>query len=294
MKRIIILLMALPPLSFAATQSLQPMQISPTPTTVPTTTAPTTSIQSAPQKTTKNRRGERKVYLYVENQDTNVVECGINQLCDITLVQGDLFKSWIITDGSPWIDSVQAKMNYIDEKGNQHVVIQATTENQDNQTILIGTTHQYHFNLKSVQGLGSKKYVFVENQATALADAQIKDDGLKINENNPRNNKNYYIKGDTDADFKPVLIFNDGHKTYIKMPPSIDTTEKPVIQQFSTKGKLEDALCRYRKPYFVCDGLYKRLALVSGSDENDDQPTQRIDIYSGNKPTGMGWLFQQN
>jgi hypothetical protein len=75
------------------------------------------------------------------------------------------------------------------------------------------------------------------------------------------------------------------------MSGKINVADLPTIYTFNSSGGLEQVNnARYRKPYFVIDGVLKRCALVSGSVDNDDQ--FRINILRGNKPSIKHWLFK--
>ena len=101
-----------------------------------------------------------KMFLYASNEN-NVIECTMQQLCDISLLKGDLFQSFIFTDASVWRDSALAKTSYFDNSSVQHVVLQATDTNPKMQVILVGSTNQYHFQLSSVKKSKTNKYVFI-------------------------------------------------------------------------------------------------------------------------------------
>lgn len=232
-----------------------------------------------------------KSYLYVENEN-NVIECQVAQLCDIALVQGDLFKSWIMTDGTVWVDSVKNKSNYMDNNGVLHVVIQSTDLNSNNNVILVSSNNQYHFNLRSVNKSITNKYIFIEDAQIKLKNEQLDDGGLDIKDIESVDTK-YYMKGDTSSDIAPIKAFNDGKKTYIEMPKDINTRQLPTVYSFTVQGRLEQTNFRYRAPYFVIDGLYPRIAIISGSPENPDEDALRVNIYRGDKPSGFKWLMQQ-
>lgn len=232
-----------------------------------------------------------KHYL-IYNDIGNTIECEMQQLCDIALLSNDSFASWIMTDGTVWNDSAKNKVSYFDENNIQHIVIQPTNISEhNNPVILVGNQHQYHFNLKAVKNNKINNYVFImkPNKEFNQNNAVI-DDGANIDFSNKKLDDKYYYRGDTDSEIMPKKVFNDGAKTYIQMPNEIELNDLPIVYTFNNKGNLEQLNNpRYRKPYYIIDGVLKRYALVSGSVDNDNK--YRIDIYRGSKPVIKHWFF---
>ena len=231
-----------------------------------------------------------KMFLYVSNEN-NRIECTVQQLCDISLLKGDLFQSFIFTDATVWRDSALAKTSYFDNSGVQHVVLQATDVSPGMQVILVGGTNQYHFQLSAVKKSKTNKYAFVLEDK--IGNEAVIDDGLKLDFKGKKLDTMYYMKGDVDsAGLMPENVFNDGKSTYIKLPDNIDTTELPVLHSFDEQGRLIQLNNpRYRKPFFIIDNLPTRIAITSGSVDNDNQI--RVDIYKGAKPSFWKWLMLQ-
>ena len=227
---------------------------------------------------------DNKMYLYT-NSETNTITCQAQQLCDISLAPSDIFQSWIFTNGDVWADSAKAKTTYFDNKGTQHVVLQATGLSNHNPVILVGVANQYHFNLIAADKSKTNTYVFINQKESNFNSTNaVIDDGLTVD---LKDNKNldcqYYFKGDVDSFIKPLKVCNDGHKTYIQLAENIDTTDLPTISSFGNNGQLIQLNNpRYRKPYFVVDNVLQRIAIISGSVDNDNQV--RIDIYHGKQP----------
>jgi type IV secretory pathway VirB9-like protein len=233
-----------------------------------------------------------KMYLYV-NSETNIIQCQVQQLCDIALAPGDIFQSWIMTNGEAWVDSAKAKTTYNDNKGIQHVVLQATGKSSRNPVILVGVNNQYHFDLVATEKAKTNKYIFIDKKDNSFNSTNaVIDNGVTLDFTGKKIDSEYYFKGDTDSFLMPVKVFNDGRKTYIQMPENIDTTDLPTVYSFGAQGQLMQLNNpRYRKPYFIVDNILQRISIVSGSVDNDNQV--RIDIYKGKPPGFFKWLTQQ-
>ena len=233
-----------------------------------------------------------RYYMYVNN-DNNVIECTAGQLCDIALLPGDIPMNWIISDGIVWNDSTANTPKYRDNDGVIHAIIQSTDLQAGTTAILGGKNNSYTFTLKSVKKSLTNKYVFIEDLQSKFKKDAIIEESINFSAI-PRKDTKYYMKGDTDSSITPVAVFNDGKKTYIQLRNDINTEEMPSVKSFSPQGRLEEAAgCRVKYPYFVCDSLYPRLAIVLGSAENPDEYALRVNIYRGEKPSGFKWLMQQ-
>lgn len=89
-------------------------------------------------------------------------------------------------------------------------------------------------------------------------------------------NFNYKIKG-ADPVWRPLRVFDDGAKTFIQLPNLTDKFQLPVL--YLAKGKeLQLVNYRYKKPYFIVDGLFSRAWLVDG--KGSDQV--RVEILNEN------------
>jgi P-type conjugative transfer protein TrbG len=78
-------------------------------------------------------------------------------------------------------------------------------------------------------------------------------------------NFNYSIKGKSYS-WTPTVAFDDGVKTYIKMPASLSTGDAPAL--FIKEGKKKVKLVNYRvkNNYYIVDRLFKEGELRVGSD----------------------------
>ncbi len=249
-------------------------------------------VATSAMATPKSNNGYMKndiMYLYASNEN-NIIECTAQELCDISLLRGDVFQRYIFTYGGVWSDSAKAKINYVDNNGIQHVVLQATDVSQGMLVILVGHSFQYHFYLSSVKKSKTNKYVFIEEKK--IGNEAVIDDGLKLDFKGKQLDTMYYMSGDVDSSIMPEEVFNDGKSTYIKLSDNIEATELPVLHSFDEQGRLIQLNNpRYRKPFFVIDNLPTKIAISSGSVDNDNQI--RVDIYKGQKPNFWKWLMLQ-
>jgi P-type conjugative transfer protein TrbG len=74
---------------------------------------------------------------------------------------------------------------------------------------------------------------------------------------------NYTISGDRPA-WRPVRAFDDGTKTYVEFPPSLDTGEAPPLFVVGTDGKAELVNYRLRGRFYIVDRIFDAAELRLG------------------------------
>jgi P-type conjugative transfer protein TrbG len=79
-------------------------------------------------------------------------------------------------------------------------------------------------------------------------------------------NFDYEIKG--DEKIRPVQVFDDGSKTYIRMNPGAKAREAPVLVVVGADGKAEMLNYRVKGDMYIADRLFDRARLLLGSGKN--------------------------
>ena len=64
---------------------------------------------------------------------------------------------------------------------------------------------------------------------------------------------------------RPIRVFDDGSKTYIRMPSGVQHREAPVFVVLNAKGKGEMVNYRVKDQTYIVDRLFTRAELVLGS-----------------------------
>jgi type IV secretion system protein VirB9 len=91
-------------------------------------------------------------------------------------------------------------------------------------------------------------------------------------------NFDYQVTGG-DAHIRPRLVFDDGAKTYIKMPPAIEHMEAPVLLVIGNDGKGTMTNYRVQQQTYIVDRLFDRARLVLGAGKK----AQKVEISRENK-----------
>jgi P-type conjugative transfer protein TrbG len=76
-------------------------------------------------------------------------------------------------------------------------------------------------------------------------------------------NFDYQLKG--DERIRPVQVFDDGSKTYIRMNPNATSREAPVLVVIGEGGKPEMLNYRVKGDMYIADRLFDRAQLVLGA-----------------------------
>jgi type IV secretory pathway VirB9-like protein len=104
---------------------------------------------------------------------------------------------------------------------------------------------------------------------------------IKLNHLN--NSYTYSSANDQTPVWKPETVFDDGSKTFIKLPYISSRVAQPVFF-IMQNGEQALANYRYNKPYIIYDGIFEQGMLLSG--KGSDQ--QKINIYNKAFPVKDG------
>jgi type IV secretory pathway VirB9-like protein len=171
--------------------------------------------------------------------------------------------------------------------------LQATFAEDNNPAILIATNNQYHFNLVATNDkVTSNSYVFEERSSNEYNSHNANvDNGININFSGKKLYGAYDIEGDVKSAIRPVAVFNDGKRTYIQMNNNIDVSDLPTVYAYEKNDKLQTlAGVRYRRPFFVIDGIRPKYALIVGSTNSDD--VTRVNIKLKKDKQGFWGMFK--
>ena len=184
--------------------------------------------------------------LYVFGSSIPTVIGAPNQICDIELQAGETVNDVISGDSARWV--VEAS-----KAGNAaHIVLKPLDAGLETNLVITTDRRTYHINLKSVQKGNTPHIAFTypEDIHTKLKNNEEKD--KKDHQWNTANvdgqpkdlsqlNFSYDIKG--DASWKPLQVFDDGHQTFIKLPPQVESSDAPVVM---ARNNGQDTLVNFR------------------------------------------------
>ncbi len=200
----------------------------------------------------------------------------VNQVSDIALQPGENLLSVSAGDAVRWVvgDSKSGRGDH------PQVHVQVKPVAPDLQTNLIIHTDRRTYHLELVSDLetymASVSWTYPHDdlitlkRKSALANQQSAStvhEGISLKKLNFR----YRIKG--DAPWKPVRVFDDGHKVYIQFPSGIIQGEAPPLFIIGYKSKLTLVNYRMKHPYYIVDRLFAAAELRHG-----ETPQTRVRI----------------
>lgn len=216
--------------------------------------------------------GSKTVYTYQEGQIYEI-HAGVDRVTDIELGPGE-----VLTNPPVSGDTVRWKVTSLesDRPGGKvtHIIVKPIEENIETNLILTTNRYVYHLRLRASDWyMPAVRWNYPDDDAKALAQTKLRSASQeRVGVAPERLNFNYDISG-RKFDWRPTQVFDDGEKTYIRMPPSLSTTEAPAL--FVLDRDDEPLLVNYRVKglFYIVDRLFGRAELRVGKRE-------RIEIIS--------------
>lgn len=217
--------------------------------------------------------------------------CSILQVCDIELKRGESINSVNLGDSARW--SVEAAVSGDSGEGAvQHVLVKPLDIGLNTSMVITTDERTYRLKLKSTadEYMPSIAFSYPEDlraqfeRQQALAKKERDDHsittGFSGESKTYLGNLNFKYEIDGDVSWKPVRVFDDGHKTVIEMPEVMLARTAPSLLILEDEGGIfsdeKTALINYRLQgtRYIVDGLFETAILTM--DVGDDQ--QRVVI----------------
>lgn len=218
--------------------------------------------------------GDGKI-TYVHGASMPTVLATPMQVCDVELQQGESINSINVGDTARW-QVVVANAN-----NREHILVKPSYSNIETNAIVATNRRVYHLRLVSTEDSFTPYIGFVyanemlayQNQANEQKTKQEHFNSYSSEEvektiSLENLNFNYEVRG--NADWKPERVYDDGTKTYIKLPKRTYTSEMPIL--LVSKGG-QTVLVNYRvnRTAMVADGVFDEIILVLGVGKNKEQ-----------------------
>ncbi len=169
-----------------------------------------------------------------------------------------------------------------------HIVVKPTYENLETTMIAITNRRSYYFHLKSTedQFMASVGFEYPEIEARRWHEYEQAVHAKKEAEARQREERSteaapapevtpeiadldfgYTVSGDNPP-WKPVQVYNDGQRVYIRMPKSMRQSDAPVFVETGPGNAAQIVNYRLRRGTFIIDKLFTRGMLVTGTGRN--------------------------
>lgn len=201
-----------------------------------------------------------------------IVICAPLHLCVVQLERGEKINNIELGDSAHWLIST-ALMGSQQDSSYQVAI---KPKFYDTATDLVITTDKRTYNIGLVSKQGSETHVvnfYYPEETLALSNLQQATTDQMISSSPVVDvdhlNFNYEMSGD-DPSWKPIQIFDDGTKTFIRMAPISERLDLPVLYILRNK-ETQLVNYRYRRPYYVVDGLFEMGYLISGKGSHQER-----------------------
>lgn len=234
------------------------------------------TAQSTQTPKERKKIGSKTVYNY---QDGAIYEvhAGVDRVTDIELAAGE-----ILTNPPVSGDTVRWKISVLETERNAdkktHVVIKPTEENIETNLILTTNKNVYHLRLRASDWyMPAVSWNYPEEEARMLEVNKKRKRELEPLKASPENlNFNYEFSG-RKYGWRPTQVFDDGEKTYIKMPPDISTNEAPALFVLDRDDTPMLVNYRVKGSFYIVDRLFARAEMRVGKTERLEIRSERDD-----------------
>ncbi len=201
-----------------------------------------------------------------------ILACAPLHLCVVQLEQGENINNIELGDSAHW--AVHTALMGTNTKGSYQIAVKPLQENVSTDMVITTSKRTYNFGLVSKLGQSTQVVNFYYPQETlqnALAKTHQFKSELDLQNQTVSSssliainhlNFNYKLRGD-HASWAPSRVFDDGDKTFIQMPSLAERGDLPVLY-ILRGGKMQLTNYRYRQPYYIVDGLFRKAYLISG------------------------------
>lgn len=211
-----------------------------------------------------------------------IITCAPLHLCVVQLEQGELINNIELGDSADWL--VNTALVGTKSAGSYQVAVKPKLYDVSTDMVITTDKRTYNIGLLSKKGETTHVANFYYPQDTLdETNKQFSSDENQVVSSEAASNStltnlnhlnfNYVLKGDNTS-WAPTRVFDDGNKTFIEMPSISERLNLPVLYILKNK-QLALVNYRYKKPYYIVDGLFAKAFLISG--KGDSQGRIEID-----------------
>jgi type IV secretion system protein VirB9 len=213
--------------------------------------------------------------LFTFGESLHTVVCAPLRVCDIELEAGEVIQGAPqLGDSVRWTVTAAATGEGAERR--EHVIVKPTLAGLETNLIIPTDRRMYHLLLVSGEaGFVSRiafRYPDSEAKALAAQRAALNAERREVTADfeafqTDRLNFEYDVevqKGGRRVPFVPVRVFDDGQRTFVQMPPTLEVSETPALFVVGRDGKDQLVNFRVRNGFYVVDRLFDEAALVAG------------------------------
>ncbi len=209
------------------------------------------------------------------------IVCAVLQVCDIQLQPGEEVNSIHIGDSARW--KIEPAITGYGASEIQHLVIKPLDNNLKTNLLVTTNRRSYHMNLKShkTELMPEVSFIYPEDAIQKFRIKNQKHQSFMTNNTISSTNEylgdldfDYKVKGDSQIDWTPVRVYNNGVKTIIQLSEKTSYKEIPtllVLDKSSSKEKLVNY--RFVNNKFIVDAVFDTAVLIMGVGSDQEKVT---------------------
>ena len=231
----------------------------------------------------KPMEGKNGSITYLFGQEQPSILCAVLQVSDVMLQAGEKVNNVELGDTARW--TVEPAVSGSSAGEIQHLIIKPMDVGLSTSLVVTTNWRTYHFKLRS-----HRKAYMPQVSFTYPDEAEKKWNAIKARDLRQQQEKtipetgeylgnlsfDYDIEG--NAPWKPVRVYNDGHKTIIQMPSTMEQTEAPtllVLKKEKLFSEDETVMVNYRiqGDRYIVDLVFDKAILIAGVGHDQDRTT---------------------
>lgn len=221
---------------------------------------------------------------FVFGMQKPTVVCAVLQVCDIALQPGEQVNSIQLGDTARW--NVEPAISGVGALQVLHLIVKPLDVGLDTSLVVTTDRRTYHIRLRShrTDYLPQVSFIYPNEALAKWETIQYREELARENNTLPETREylgnlsfDYDISGSTP--WKPLRVYNDGRKTIVQMPESMQQTEAPTLLVVRGNGRLfsgpETVMVNYRVQgdRYIVDTVFDKAILIAGVGSSQNKVT---------------------
>ncbi len=194
------------------------------------------------------------------------VVCAPLRTCDVELQPGEVVRDVHVGDAVRW--KVSPAKSGVAGSETMHLIIKPVDHGLATSLVVTTDRRVYHMKLVSRKDNWMPSVGFSYPDSGTQWEAYYREakrkQGNRLASGMSIENLDFRYRIEGKADWRPVRVFNDGVKTYIQMPKTMEQTEAPALLVIGKDDK--EGLVNYRVhgDQFIVDQIFREAVLIAG------------------------------
>jgi len=193
------------------------------------------------------------------------------RLTDIVLEIGENLLSVAGGDSQRW--SINESQSGKDENARRHILVKPHQIGISNNLVITTDKRTYHIEMHSLESVPYQASVSWKYPVSSIIIGSGSRESFKETKpltpmsgvGSKQLNFNYHFIASNRPSWMPRRVFDDGHKTYIEFPESMQDTEAPVLYGLSRSKDQEVLNYRRYQNFYIIDHLIDMAELTVGT-----------------------------